>query len=186
MFNFLLHNCLMHWFWSILLLVTNIFIDIQATTLSWFFFCLLLSHSVLPIPGVPAAPELTSPSPIYNYHVLPGFVNSNPLASVSTCIHGSITYVIVMAYNIYWVIAIMCQELCNWYNCLSCLIQSTSNTHLYKENLDTWYLPKLVKHMMSTPNLQTTANSSFNYNCLNLEARYHPVSKWINCDISRQ
>lgn len=130
MFNFLLHNCLMHWFWSILLLVTNIFIDIQATTFSWFFFCLLLSHSVLPIPGVPAAPELTSPSPIYNYHVLPGFVNSNPLASVSTCIHGSITYVIVMAYNIYWVIAIMCQALCNWYNCLSCLIQSTSNTYL--------------------------------------------------------
>lgn len=130
MFNFLLHNCLMHWFWSILLLVTNIFIDTQATTLSWFFFCLLLSHSVLPIPGVPAAPELTSPSPIYNYHVLPGFVNSNPLASVSTCIHGSITYVIVMAYNIYWVIAIMCQALCNWCNCLSCLIQSTSNTYL--------------------------------------------------------
>lgn len=117
MVNFLLHNSLMRWFWPLLLLVAALpsafrparspdssFPNLYTFSVRFAGFCPARLFSV----GISKALPLSVLS-----HVLPPtIITSNPLVSVFTSVRGSITYVIIIAYNIYWEFTIMCQALC--------------------------------------------------------------------------
>lgn len=68
--------------------------------------------------------------PAFNYLSLctSKVISSKPLTSVPTLIHGSITYVIIIVYDIYGAITTICQALCSLIHLLR-LIQSTPNIH---------------------------------------------------------
>lgn len=100
MVNFLLHNCLIQWFWSFSCCQLPLASRPQHSPGSPFCFyvlsvcfCLLLWCLTLK--------SWHPQGPAFNY--LPSctsrVISSKSLTSIPTCIHGSITYVIVIAYN---------------------------------------------------------------------------------------
>lgn len=117
MVNFLLHNCLIRWFWSILLLVATLSSASRPLlALSWSSFLLplhLLSLFCLLLLCLPFQSwHLQDLAFDYSLSCIPTVITSNPLVSVFTSIHCSITYIIIMASNIYWEFTIMCQAVC--------------------------------------------------------------------------
>lgn len=116
MVNFLLHNSLMRWFWSILLLVATLpwaSRPALSPDSSFPYLDTFSVHFACSCPACLFSAGISKALPLSVLaHVLPPtIITSNPLVSVFTSIRGSITYVII-ASNIYWEFTIMCQALC--------------------------------------------------------------------------
>lgn len=117
MVNFLLHNSLMRWFWPLLLLVAALPSAFRPALSPDSPFPNLYTFSVRFACSCPArlfsvGISKALPLSVVSHGLPPTIITSNPLVSVFTSIRGSITYVIIIASNIYWDFTIMCQALC--------------------------------------------------------------------------